>query len=120
RKLQLPRSKRMLVSGEIHFAAPKTNAFHLEQETLLGSSFKTKLDLATGADHPLPRDGTSRSGPQKPRDGAMVQRISRGGSHLAVGGDFPLRNREDQAAKSRVPKFVGPGRVLRDSANQFS
>jgi hypothetical protein len=37
----------MLVSSEIHFAAPKSNSFHFEEQALLRGCFKAKLDLAT-------------------------------------------------------------------------
>jgi hypothetical protein len=44
----------MLVRGEIHFAAPKFDAFHLEQQTLFRACFEAKFDFTTRPDHSLP------------------------------------------------------------------
>jgi|HubBroStandDraft_2_1064218.scaffolds.fasta_scaffold2513686_1 hypothetical protein len=44
----------MLVRGEIDFAAPKFDAFHLEKKTLLRGCLEAKFDLTTRSDHSLP------------------------------------------------------------------
>jgi len=66
----------------------KLDSLRLETEALLRCRFKTKFDLTSGPDHPLPRKRTVRSSSKKPRHGAMIQRVSGGSGHLAVCGDF--------------------------------
>lgn len=54
RKAEFPSPKSVLMRSEIHLAAPKFDAFHLEKKTLFGTRFEAKFDLATRPDHPLP------------------------------------------------------------------
>jgi hypothetical protein len=108
----------MLVRGKVHLTAPKPNSLHLEKQALLRTRLKTKLNLTSRSNDPLPRKRGGGSGSKKPRHRAMIQRISRRRGHLAVSGDFTFGNRTDYSAERGIPKLVWPCSILCDFANQ--
>ena len=76
----------------------KVHAFHLEASTLLEASFELELDRPTCADNALPRQSIAALVEQL-RHVAVIERISRSGSHLAVSSDLPARDLADRLPK---------------------
>ncbi len=91
----------VLMFGHIHAPAPKTHAFHFEARPLLEAGFVFELDLASRADHPLPRQGVAGA-VQELGYVAMIQRITGGRRHLAVSGYLAFGNLTDGLAKGGV------------------
>jgi hypothetical protein len=96
----------VLVKLEIHSFPAKGDAVHSQTEALLGGGFETKLNLASGAHHSLPREPVGRIGLKEARDSAMVQRVARRRRNLTVCGDSSLRNGTDDPSKGCITDFV--------------
>src|SRR2546422_30524 len=90
-KLEFPRAEAVLVRDDVDALADEFDAFHFEAHPLLESGFELQLDLTAGADHALPWE-IAVSAAQERGDVAVVERVSGGRSHLAVGRDLALRD----------------------------
>jgi hypothetical protein len=52
--VKLPGSKRVLMSKQIHFAPPKSNALQFQTEPLLSRGIEAKFDVASRPNDSLP------------------------------------------------------------------
>ncbi len=79
-----------LVGLHIHPPSPKPHALGLQPQTLLNRGVPGQLNLASGAQHPLPRQ--SKSTPQSRRHLPGRPRKPRCPCHSAIGRNLATRN----------------------------
>lgn len=84
----------MVVGLHIHAKANETHAFGLESESLLEAMFAGEENLASGSDHPLPRNA-STAAVQGPCNLASVARVSGRVGDVAIRRDLAARNATD-------------------------
>src|SRR5687768_5913869 len=75
---------------EIHLAVADEHTFRAETDLLLESDLVLQQDLATGPDHPVPRQAVARM--QRPNDLPRTSRVTGGLRHLTISRDIAARD----------------------------
>src|SRR5579872_883562 len=89
--------KAELVFFHPDFLAPKLDAFGLEADALLGSSFAGEQDFSAGAEDSMPGEASFGLA-ERPGDSAGVAGKSGGFGDGSIGGDFAFGNFGDYFA----------------------
>ena len=89
-----------------------------EPQVLFVGRIAVQLDLPTGADDALPGQGVESFFAQELCDCPVIERITCRRGHFAVGRDFPLRDRTNDAAEGSIALLVFAKGVLDDTSLQ--
>jgi hypothetical protein len=97
----------VLVEGHVDPLALELYAFEAKTEALLVGCVAFEFDFAAGAYDALPGKFLELGAAEEFGYSSVVERVACGGGYFAVGGDFALGDRADDAAEGGVAGFIG-------------
>jgi hypothetical protein len=94
----------------------EANAFELQTCLLFTCGFAGQLDLASSAEDAVPWQAVGWIGAQQASDGAVMLRISSGGSDLSIGAHTARGDGEDHAPKGVIALLFRPSGVTQKAS----